>query len=56
MPQIADLSRYMLKVTDLADGQYAVSMNGKPVAPSIGSIKVVDEAVWRHYWDTGSSL
>ena len=32
MPQIADLSRYMLKVTDLADGQYAVSMNGKPVA------------------------
>ena len=32
MPQIADLSRYMLKATDLADGQYAVSMNGKAVA------------------------
>ena len=30
--QIADLSRYMLKVTDLADGEYAVSMNGKVAA------------------------
>lgn len=32
MPQVADLSRYMLKVTDMADGGYAVSMNGKAVA------------------------
>ena len=32
MPQIADLSRYMLTVTDLPEGEYAISMNGKVVA------------------------
>ena len=32
VPQIADLSRYMLKVTGMANGGYAVSMNGKVVA------------------------
>jgi lysophospholipase L1-like esterase len=32
MPQIADLSRYLLKVTGLPDGQYTVSMNGTAVA------------------------
>ena len=32
MPQIADLSRYVLKITRLADGDYTVSMNGTAVA------------------------
>jgi len=32
MPEIADLSRYMLTVSGLPAGQYNVSMDGKPVA------------------------
>jgi lysophospholipase L1-like esterase len=32
MPQIADLSHYMLTVTGLPAGQYAVSIEGKPAA------------------------
>lgn len=32
MPEIADLSRYMLTIPGLAAGRYSVSMNDKPVA------------------------
>ena len=32
MPEIADLSRYMLTVSGLSAGQYSVTMDGKPVA------------------------
>lgn len=32
MPEIADLSRYMLTVSGLPAGKYNVTMNGKPVA------------------------
>ena len=32
MPAIADLSRYMLTIPDLAPGNYAVTINGKPAA------------------------
>ena len=32
MPEIADLSRYMLTVSGLPAGQYNISMDGKPVA------------------------
>jgi len=32
LPEIADLSRYTLTVPDLPDGQYSVTMDGKPVA------------------------
>ncbi len=32
MPALYDLSRYMLQITGLPEGQYTVQMNGKPLA------------------------